>query len=128
MAKKKNPIPKRMAGVKMPKTIRKSRMLRAMLSSAKGRDLLANALVAGAGAAAAVLVEEREQVTDAAGTGAKKGARALGIAAEAMESAASAVMATVSDAAGSLVPNKAPARKGHRNRKGGRAERHAVTH
>jgi hypothetical protein len=127
MAKKKNPIPKRMAGVKMPKTIRKSRMLRAMLASKRGRDLLADALVAGAGAAAAVLVKDREQVADAAETGAKKGARALGIAAEAMESAASAVMATVSDAANSLMPNRDRDRK-HRNRKGGRAERHPVTH
>ena len=118
MAKKKNPLPKRVAGVKIPKTIRKSRMLRAMLKSPMGRDLLANALVAGAGAAAAVLIENRDTVADAstqaakAGKkGARKSYRAVQIAGDAMESAVSAMMGVVADAAHTIVPQKAKTKK-----------------
>ena len=126
---KKNPIPKKISGVKMPRTLRKSRMLRAMLGSARGRDLLGKALMAGAGAAAAVLVQERDEVADAGAKGARKGARAVGVAAEALESAAGAVMSTVSDAASSLLPEKSRNRKaaGGRNKKDGR-NRQAVAH
>lgn len=44
---KKHRIPKKVAGVKVPKGLRKSKALRAMMSSDVGRDVLANALKAG---------------------------------------------------------------------------------
>ena len=119
MAKKKAALPKKIAGVKVPRTVRKSRMLRAMLKNPMGRDLLANALVAGAGAAAAVLVEKREVVADAskstvkAGKKAgKKSYRAAQIAGHAMESAVSAMMGVVADAAHTIVPGNTKKRSG----------------
>jgi hypothetical protein len=41
---KKFKIPKKVAGYKVPKSVRKSRLLRAMLSNPMGRDILAKAL------------------------------------------------------------------------------------
>lgn len=110
MAKKKSALPKKIAGIKIPKGVRKSRMLRAMLNNPMGRDLLANALVAGAGAAAAVLIEKREDVAEAGKQaaktgkkGAKKSYRAVAVAGRALESAVSAMMGVISDAAQSFV-------------------------
>ncbi len=40
---KKNRIPKKIAGVKVPKPLRKSKMLRSMMASDLGRDVLAKA-------------------------------------------------------------------------------------
>jgi acetylglutamate synthase len=51
-------VPKTVAGFKVPKSIRKSSLLKHMLASRTGREMLARALVAGANAAAAILTEE----------------------------------------------------------------------
>lgn len=101
---KKNAIPKKVAGYKVPKAIRKSKPLRALLGSKSGRDILGKALVAGAAAAAAVLAEERHDVAEAGMKGARKGARGVGIAGEAIQSAAYAAMGVVTDSARSLLP------------------------
>jgi hypothetical protein len=113
MAKKKASLPKKVAGIRIPKGIRKSRMIRAMLKNPVGRDLLANALVAGAGAAAAVLIEKPElasgagkEVAKATKQGAKKSYRAAQIAGRALESGVSAMMGVVADAAHTLLPGK----------------------
>ncbi|MEK1932122.1 MAG: hypothetical protein AAAC47_20550 [Pararhizobium sp.] len=99
----KNKIPKKVAGYKVPKTIRKSSIIRSLLASDIGRSVLASALTAGAGAAAAVLVEEREEIGDAT----KKGARrAMGLASDAIRSAAQAATEVVRDAADSALPKK----------------------
>ncbi|WP_426131890.1 hypothetical protein [Pararhizobium sp. PWRC1-1] len=102
----KNRIPKKVAGYKVPKGIRKSSVIRALLASDIGRDVLANALTAAAGAAAAVLIAQREEISDATKKGARKGARALGIAGEAIRDAAQAAMEVVRDAAHSALPKK----------------------
>jgi hypothetical protein len=122
MAKKKKRVPKRIVGVRIPKYMRKSRLMRAMLGSSLGRDILANAITAGAGAAAAVLVRERETVAEAGEKGLRKGARAAAIAGEAMQSAASAAMDAVSGAARSILPEE--------EQRGGRKHRgkEAVSH
>jgi hypothetical protein len=105
MAKKKNNwMPKKVAGIKIPKRLRKSRMLRQLLSSSLGRDILANALTAGAGAAAAVLINHREEVAEAAKKGERKAIRAADLASDAISGASSAVMGVVTDAAKSLLP------------------------
>jgi hypothetical protein len=52
----KNKIPKKIAGVKIPKVLRKNALLKGLLGSAAGRQIVADALVAAAGAAAAALV------------------------------------------------------------------------
>ena len=57
-------LPKKVAGYRVPKSMRKSKLLRALLNNPMGRDVLANALTAGAGAAAAVLVQNREEIAD----------------------------------------------------------------
>ncbi|WP_309085301.1 hypothetical protein [Chelativorans sp.] len=123
MAKKKNPIPKKIAGLKVPKMLRKSRLLRTMLASATGREILANALTAGAAAAAAVLVKEREEVAEAGKKGARKGAHAIAVGTEAVQSAASAAMGVVAEAADQILP-------GHRSRRAKRdgGEEAPVTH
>ncbi|MCJ8520386.1 hypothetical protein ABID21_003411 [Pseudorhizobium tarimense] len=101
---KKNRIPKKVAGFKVPKSIRKSKPLKAMLASKTGRDILGKVLMAGAAAAAAVLAEERDEVAHAGKKGAGKGARAIGIAGDAMQSAAHAAMGVVTDLARSYLP------------------------
>jgi hypothetical protein len=116
-------LPKKVAGFKVPKRLRKSRLLRSLLANPLGRQVVADALVAGAGAGAAVLVRERREVGDAAEKGARKGARGLALATEAVESAAGAMMDVVSDAARSMLPEEPKPRK----RKGPR-EGAAVRH
>ena len=101
---KKNAIPKKVAGFKVPKTIRKSKPLKAMLFSKTGRDILAKALVAGAAAAAAVLAEEREDIAKVGKKGIRKGSRAVGIAGDALQSAAHAAMGVVTESVRSALP------------------------
>lgn len=102
----KNRIPKKVVGYKVPKAIRKSPVIRSLLASDIGRDVLANALTAGAGAAAAVLVTERQEIADTSKKGARKSAKALGIAGEAIRNAAQAATEVVRDAAHSALPKK----------------------
>lgn len=133
MAKKKNAIPKKVAGFKIPRSVRKSAALRALLASDIGRDVLANAITAGAGAAAAVLVRDREEIADAGKKGARKGARALSIATEALESGASAAMDSVKDSTYSLLPKDVKKTAGKEKdrpsgRKGERPFASATTH
>lgn len=120
MAKKKNAIPKKIAGFKVPKMIRKSTALQAMLASDVGRGILASAVTAGAGAAASVLMGQREEITAAGKKGARKAGGALGLASEALESAASAAMAVVKDSAQSMLPKDV--RKKSTVRSGGEKE------
>ncbi|WP_018236928.1 hypothetical protein [Ensifer sp. BR816] len=96
MAKKKR-IPKKIAGVKVPKGLRQSKILRTMMASNVGRDLLAKAITAGAGAAAAVLVDHRDEVIDAGETTTRKGKKAVGLARRAMRSGFSAAMDSMKD-------------------------------
>ncbi len=102
----KNKIPKAIGGYKVPKTIRRSPMIKALLASDIGRNVLANALTAGAGAAAAVLIGDRGEIVDAAKTGTRKGARAMGIAGEALSRATEAAVAVVKDTAHDALPKK----------------------
>jgi Pyruvate/2-oxoacid:ferredoxin oxidoreductase gamma subunit len=118
-------LPKRIAGVKVPKRLRQSRLLRSLLRSPLGREILANALTAGAGAAASVLVRNREEIAEAGEAGARKGRRTLGTVAEAMESAADAAMEVITEAARSMLPDEKPApRRRSAGRSAGREVRH----
>ncbi|MDE3812574.1 hypothetical protein I7I49_20230 [Sinorhizobium meliloti] len=94
---KKNRIPKKIAGVKVPKPLRKSKMLRALLDNGGGRDVLAHALTAGASAAAAILINGREELTETSKAASRKGAKAIGTAGEALQAAFSAGMEVVYD-------------------------------
>ena len=104
-------VPKRIAGFKVPKQIRKSTVLRGLLASKAGREIAGRALIAGATAAAAALVVEREEVTEATRKGARKGALTLGLLRGAAESAVDAAIDVVSDAARAMLPEKHKSRK-----------------
>jgi hypothetical protein len=124
MAKKRMRIPKRIAGLKIPKAVRKSKLLRSLLGSPMGRTIVADALVAGAAAAAAALVREREEIADAAKAGTKKGARTVAVLSEAVQDAADAVMGVIADAARSLAPEDAARGKRRPRAPGADATRH----
>ncbi|TCS05373.1 hypothetical protein [Rhizobium sp. BK418] len=103
---KKNRIPRKIVGYKIPKAIRKSPMIRGLLASDIGRGILANAVTAAAGAAATVLLSESDEMSGAAGKGARKGKRALGIAGSAMSSAADAAIDVIRSSARDALPKK----------------------
>jgi hypothetical protein len=59
MAKaRKAKVPKKVAGLRVPKSLRKSKTLDTLLGSALGREILAGALVADAGTQAAVISKD----------------------------------------------------------------------
>jgi hypothetical protein len=91
MAKK---IPKKIAGFKIPKVLRKNSLLKSLLGTAGGRQIVADALVAAAGAAAAALVAS--QAADRTG-----GRRKTSIT-EASEDGLEAVQRALKDAAAAL--------------------------
>ena len=53
-------VPKTIAGVTVPEAVRKSSAVKALLGSPLGKKLLTDAMLAAAGAAAAVLLKRRE--------------------------------------------------------------------
>lgn len=97
---KKGKIPKRLLGVEIPKLLRKSTLMKSLFESAVGRQILADALVAGAGAAVAALIATRSD--DVAGAGeatvraGKTGGRAVK---DAVKSAADAMTDVIGNAA-----------------------------
>ena len=107
----KNKVPKTIVGYKVPSFIRKSPVIKALLASDVGRNVLANAITAAAAAAAAVLMGERDEIAGAAKTGARKGARAVGIAGEAISRAAEAAVSVVMDTAQDALPKNIRPRK-----------------
>ena len=106
MAKKKAALPKSVAGFKVPKSLRKNRLLTSLIASPFGRKILADALIAGAGAAAGVLIQERDEAAEATKAGLRKGGKTMAVAGEAVESAIEAMMSVVTDAARSLLPKE----------------------
>ena len=106
-------VPKRIAGFKVPKQIRKSALLRGLLASKAGREIAGRALIAGASAAAAVLVAERDEVAEATKRARRKGVRKLGLLSDAAESAVDAAVGVVRDAARAMLPEK----RKHKSRK-----------
>ena len=114
MAKKAKILPKKVAGMKVPKQLRRSRLIGSLLHSRLGRQIVADALVAGAAAAGAVLVREREEIAAAGKSELRKGRRAAALAGEAVQSAADAVLGVVTDAARSALPEEPRPRKGRK--------------
>ena len=109
MAKKdkgKGKVPKKIAGVKIPKALRKG-VVGSLFDNPRTREILADVLIAAAGAAAAALVKHRptgEQVMDA-GEAVMDGAAGAGAAArDAVQSAAGAVTEAVADTARQILP------------------------
>jgi hypothetical protein len=102
-SKKVGGVPKKVAGVKVPKAVRKSSSLGTLLSSGLGREILADALIAAAGAAAAALTKTRP-VQNAGRAVADTGAEAASQSADAMQTAAGAVANVVTEAARNFLP------------------------
>jgi hypothetical protein len=98
---------KKIAGVKLPKAMRKG-AIGTLLTSQLGREILADALIAAAGAAAAALVKHRPttgQVTKPAKTVADAGADAAATTRDAVQDAAGVVAGIVTEAARHILPN-----------------------
>ena len=108
MAKKtKAKLPKTIAGVKVPKAVRTSGLLDELLNSQLGREILAEALVAAAGAVASVLMKKRpsaDQVAQAGGTIVDTGAEAASATKDLAQTAVGAVTEAVADAARHILP------------------------
>jgi hypothetical protein len=120
-------IPKKIAGLKIPKVVRKNAVLKALLASPTGRKILGEALVAGAAAAAAVLASTNaDQISDAGKGAAKRGKKAGNITARVIKDATGAMVGVISDAASAVLPETlSPAKS--TSRKASR-ERRAATH
>lgn len=109
---KKKIVPKKVAGFKVPKSVRQSSLLRNMLASRTGRQMLAKALVAGANAAAAVLTDDRADIRKPSKTKGRKRALAAGVASEAIESATAAATDIVTSPTRPLFKASAKAKEG----------------
>jgi hypothetical protein len=100
-------VPKKVAGIKVPKALRKSGALDALVSSSIGREILAGAIVAAAGAAASALRKHGPSVDDVGRAGkavAGAGADAASATGDMTRTAASALAGVVADAAQALLP------------------------
>lgn len=117
---KKLKIPKRVIGVKVPRGIRKSKILRSLLANDAGRAILGEALVAGATAAAAILAtKNKEEISETTGGATNRVARAGNVAVEAISSATGAMAEVIGDAARAALPH---------SKKGNKKGEAAVTH
>ena len=90
-------LPKTVAGLKVPKALRKSGVLETLVGSHAGRQILADALVAAAAAAAAALVKDRSGPQEGG-----KG-RSRTVMSDATHAAAGAVAGFITDAAQNLI-------------------------
>ena len=107
MAKSKTKVPKTVAGVKVPKALRKSGWLDPPLADPQTRAILADVLIAAAGAAAAALVRGRpsmRQVADAGEAALGASAEAGSVARDLVQEAASATAGVITDAAKAILP------------------------
>ena len=91
MATNKVKVPKTVGGLKIPKSLRKSGAITMFLNNDLGRNILADVLIAAAGAAAAALVQHRPtgaQVAHAGEAALDTGQRAVSGTADAVQTAA----------------------------------------
>lgn len=117
MGKKKMKLPKMVAGVKVPKSLRKSRRLNAVINNPLGRTILADVLIAAAGAAAVAL---RGKAPEAANAGAKAVAAGARGGSDVVQAAVGALSNVVSDVARSIRPDTEGEQQGRKSRDGDR--------
>jgi hypothetical protein len=97
---KKNKVPKKLAGVKIPKMLRNSTLIRSLFGTVLGRQILADALVAGAGAAAAALIATRSDAVAETGEAvASVGKKSGKVVKDAVRGAADAMSDVIGNAA-----------------------------
>nr|WP_250809249.1 hypothetical protein [Neorhizobium tomejilense] len=109
---KKKIIPKKIAGFKVPKSVRKSSLLRNMLASRTGRQILARALVAGANAAATALTDERADIRKPGKASGRRRVLAASVAGEVIESATAAAIDVVTSPTRPLFKASTKAKEG----------------
>ncbi|QRM28329.1 hypothetical protein [Microvirga sp. VF16] len=121
MAKAKIKLPKTIAGMKVPKPLRKSAAVTSFLNDPVGRAVLADALIAAAGAAAATLAQHRPsgaQVAQAGETVVDRGGRAGTASADTVRSAVGSLGSIASEVVQSILHSgDRKASKGKRNKK-----------
>jgi hypothetical protein len=114
-------VPKKVAGVKLPKTLRRSDLVEAILQNDTARRLLADALIAAAGAAAAVLTRKvapsPEQVAAAGEAVADAGSKAASATADLASGLAGTLGHAVTAVANSLLPDGTNGAKKKKRRK-----------
>ncbi|MGQ4273235.1 hypothetical protein [Terrihabitans sp. B22-R8] len=102
---KKNKIPKKVAGFKIPKAIRKSPVVTGLLASDTGRKILGDALIAGATAAAGIIAARNHEVLEDAGDNAvKKTKKAGNLAKDLAKGVTGAMAEVIGDAARAVIP------------------------
>ncbi len=103
-------LPKSVAVVKVPKAMRKSSALGTLFNSELGREILADALIAAAGAAAAALTRTRPAraagaaIADAGSDAAASAGTAANATGDLVQTAAGAVAGVVTEAARNFLP------------------------
>jgi hypothetical protein len=105
--KGKGKVPKTIAGMKVPKALRKG-LASSLLDNPRTREILADVLMAAAGAAAAALVKNRpsgQQVAEAGEAVMDAGAGAATTARHILQSSAGPVTEVVADAARQILPS-----------------------
>ena len=103
----KSKLPKKVAGVKVPKTLRKNALV-TLFDSPIGREILADAIVAAATAAAAALVKHRPSARQLANAGeavVDAGADAASATRDSVQGAAGAVANLVTEVAQHVLPS-----------------------
>lgn len=109
-SKKADALPKSIAGVKVPKAVRKSSALGTLFNSELGREILADAILAAAGAAAAALTRTRPAraagapFADAGSDAAASAGTAANVTGDLVQTAAGAVAGVVTEAARTFLP------------------------
>jgi hypothetical protein len=125
MAKNKMKVPKSLGGVKIPRSLRKSRLVNAFLNNDLGRNILADVLVAAAGAAAAAMVRHRpsgQQMTDAGEALLGGGHRAAATTTNAVHTAAGTLGSVFTEAVRYVFPADKQRKKGKKANKTKRRE------
>jgi hypothetical protein len=126
MAKAKIKLPKAIAGMKVPKPLRKSAAVTSFLNDPLWRAVLADALVAAAGAAAATLAQHRPsgaQVAHAGEMAVDAGGRAATATADTIRSAVGSLGSVASEVVQSILhsddkkASRGKKNKNYRNRK-----------
>jgi hypothetical protein len=121
MAKNKAKVPKAVAGWKIPKGLRKSGAVHMFLNNDLGRNILADVLVAAAGAAAMALARHRptgDQVAYAGEAALDSGQRAVSGTAGAVQTAAGTLGSVFTEAVRSIFPSDGTTKRSKNNKKG----------
>jgi hypothetical protein len=114
MAKNKFKVPKKVGGVKVPRSLRKSGMVHMFLNNDLGRSILADVIVAAAAAAAAAMAKHRpsgSQIAHAGEIALDSSQRAASGSADAVHAAAGTLGNVVTEAVRYIFPSGGKVKK-----------------